>query len=121
MINEDYVSFETAKLLKDVGYPQCKREEQYTGTKYTVNGEFTSAPYAVHYAAPTLYNAMKWLREGYWLNIYALYDSNIWSCIISSMDNRHIIKDNRSLEISGFKSYKDAIDVAIKYCLTNLI
>ena len=55
------VPFKVAKKLKDVGYPQCQRDNQYAGPKYTLDGQFTTAPFAEHYAAPTYAEALDWL------------------------------------------------------------
>jgi len=82
MITEDYVSFETAKLLKEKGF------DEYCSTYYnTDNGGFgmdhsdelwnnTNNPeYIV--SAPTLQMAMKWLREVH--NVLLVVDYE-WEC-----------------------------------------
>lgn len=64
-MNEDYVSFEVAKLLKEKGFDwECQ-------AFYNINGVLAASP--VHtindeledsdIACPTLYTAQKWLRE----------------------------------------------------------
>lgn len=127
MITEDYVSFEVAKLLKEKGF-----DEKCVG--YYPRGENTEINHSFLYernsdwidnsiSAPTQQVVMKWLRVNYWLNTYCLYDkwSNKWECVITNMDNREIIKGNTSIKIDGFISYEEAIEAALKYCLTNLI
>ena len=63
MIKEDYVSFETAKLLKEKGF---KSDDCHTA--YDENGQFFwygdySKDRKGAIDAPTLQMAMKWLRE----------------------------------------------------------
>lgn len=71
MIIEDYVSFETAKLLKEKGFSE---ECHYAYHYYTnqpfyhrkmndFNGEKYRGLKYEWYSAPTLQMAMKWLRE----------------------------------------------------------
>lgn len=62
MITEDYVSFETAKLLKEKGFDEC------TLLSYDKNGNNKDAlrPFLESEGdvrRPTLQMAMKWLRE----------------------------------------------------------
>ena len=98
MITEDYVSFETAKLLKEKGFdgPCYKVWETHgdsqtlVGAPWFVEGETVvnresveaAAKYYAYeynlnnnvegYLAPTLQMAMKWLREKYNLHIITL-------------------------------------------------
>lgn len=62
-MNEDYVSYEVAKLLKENGF------NWYCHAHYVPNSEVLSHSLGVSntydvdvYAAPTLYMAQKWLR-----------------------------------------------------------
>ena len=62
-MNEDYVSYEEAKLLKENGF------DWYCRALYAPNSEVLSHSLGVSntydvdvYAAPTLYMAQKWLR-----------------------------------------------------------
>lgn len=118
----DYVSFETAKLLKDKGYPQCTRESQYAGMKYNMDGELTTAPFANHYAAPTIYAAHKWLRDTH--NLYV----EIPMFSLPKGFGPEIV-DMKSLETLAyirnkgdeFPSYEQALDAGIQYCAESLI
>jgi len=73
MITEDYVNFETAKLLKEKGF------DEGTYHCYTTKGVlwFEDVLFnhnaGTDYSAPTLQMAMKWLRE-----VHKLY-INIWA------------------------------------------
>lgn len=74
MINEDFVSFETAKRLKEAGfdYPCSYYYTSYDGLKGNIqescngDGNFNAIITdlcAIKCSAPTLYHAQKWLRE----------------------------------------------------------
>ena len=94
MITEDYVSFETAKLLKEKGF-DCACEvwyseytSQFGGEKYTViefdNHNRFNENYKFVCYAPTLQMAMKWLREKYNIHIEPRYfpTPNIYRYVI---------------------------------------
>ena len=101
MITEDYVSFETAKLLKEKGFDE-ECQEYY--------GDY-------EYPCPTLQMAMKWLREVHKTEIRVIYDNDklCWYGACNPM--------NESQILLGFgrkcKSYEEACEEAIKYCLKN--
>lgn len=127
MITEDYVSFETAKLLKEKGFDEpCFRyaesKEIYESGDWMV-ANVTGGAIGV----PTLQMAMKWLREVHNLHCSVDYDYVLgWYCQITSlnetvkydyeeMKHYHPNKDN------SFSSSEEACEAAIKYCLENLI
>ncbi len=119
MIKEDYVSFETAKLLKEKGFNRevCKNSPHYY---YNTDGEFSGPSWDTEYPAPTLQIAMKWLREVYKIHNEIRYFplSNIYRYVIiySSASFKNI--DSHPLY---FNTYEEACEAAIKYCLENLI
>jgi hypothetical protein len=118
MITEDYVSFETAKLLKEKGFDEPCRASYY---KNQINDSFTITNNVLNklsYAAPTLQMAMKWLREVHNLNIGILFGrlrdfKTHWNFYIED------IKLGR--ESLFFHTYEEACEAAIKYCLENLV
>lgn len=118
MMTEDYVSFETAKLLKDKGF------DEFTFSNYDENGiaQFNEVETKVAkgYQRPTLQMAMKWLLKKH----------NIFICILFMEDLDgfgYTIEDvvnKKCIASSGASSYKEpeqACEAAIKYCLENLI
>lgn len=129
MITEDYVSFEVAKLLKERGY--CN----ISNTLYKDNGEFLhydvgltnrgfSTTLGNFYETPTHQMALKWLREVY--NIFIQIDYVVLAKTSFEYTYEiHNMCKGRSIAISEFRdnyeTYEDAVDAAIKYCLTNLI
>lgn len=106
MITEDYVSFETAKLLKEKGFdeftqfvwydkcpPSISRAEQFerkldyfylnksteTPSRFCNNGYIPDYIPGNVYSAPTLQMAMKWLREDKRLVIIVDYNALLYS------------------------------------------
>ena len=134
MIEEDYVSFETAKLLKEKGF---KCEKNSVTAMYNEIGKFLSLSTATDeyygysdfdeydYVAPTLQMAMKWLRNQH--NFHIMVDcigSKNYMPTIQFICNSKDIKvesDKNKIGGRGFDSFEDACEAAIKYCLENLI
>ena len=118
MITEDYVSFETAKLLKEKGFNEgCP-------TTYTSNGFFHTHNYKPLFGdifAPTLQMAIKWLREVHKISIeitstgYIIDNDVEWECDIKA-GHRLYFK-----HITNEKSFESCAEAAIKYSLENLI
>lgn len=131
MITEDYVSFETAKLLKEKGFdlPVNYVYHYWTNAPFfhrkmkNFNGEEYRHLKNEWYSAPTQFLVMKWLREKEWficiipLAFYCgekavKFGYNIWA------------GDNLEIDESStpeFNTYEEACEAAIKYCLENLI
>ena len=145
MITEDYVSFEVAKLLKEKGFNEpCKvwyseYTSQFGGEKYT-SIEFDDhnrfkKDYKFLFHAPTLQMAMKWLREVHKIQICVEqnpYDVwHYWGFSMSYIDEKinelpnptqafiHICPTK--IPNNCYKTYEEAVEAAIKYCLENLI
>ena len=120
MITEDYISFETAKLLKEKGF-----KSDNCHTAYDENGSFFwYGDYSKNRKGimddPTLQMVMKWLREVHNLhiNIFVTWKDKIphyqWS--IDNLITQDTICDTPCLE-----KYEEACEAAIKCCLKNLI
>lgn len=126
IITEDYVSFETAKLLKDKGFDVYGDGSLNSGievfAEYSPSGTFnkciTSKPHQKAYPAPTLQMAMKWLREACGLIISIEYQDICptwkWRVYLKSSDKKHT-------NFQHYNKYEEAAETAIKYCLENLI
>lgn len=118
MIKEAYVSFELAKLLKEKGFEgHC--EEYYDG-----EGLLWYLPF------PTHQMVMAWLREVYQYHITVnfssyLYGNSPFYWFIDKMENTKRERTEIATSTSGgdytYKSYEEACEAAIKYCLENLI
>ena len=129
MITEDYVSFETAKLLKEKGFDEecsCFYDNivDYVTPGLEVDGQLyykNSFLDDEEYAAPTLQMAMKWLREKHNISIEPLVDFGSGNECWWSVDVAYIKKNGLIDELCGYNSYEEACEAAIKYYLENLI
>ena len=133
MITEDFVSFETAKLLKEKGF------DADIDLWYNSDGEIFHLHHCdydatKHFACvqcPTLQMAMKWLREEHNLECdisfnpfsKASKEPPYWMFIgISNFDNPyHAGVLWKSHVRTHFDTHEEACEAAIKYCLENLI
>lgn len=135
MITEDYVSFETAKLLKEKGfderismvyksYGELRRLKKYDGICNSNYNDITKNYFEC--TAPTFQMAMKWLREThkiipivltggdsqnpfyYWFRIDRITNGKLEDAIYREDEKE-------------YSSYEQACEEAIKYCLENLI
>lgn len=138
MIAEDYVSFEIAKLLEEKGFNYvsfyCYEEKGINDILWVT----LSAPLSNSdldntieqhkcYSAPTLQMAMKWLRDVHNLIISVKFTIHGWLCDITKIfrdSNGFIVNINHGIgddSLPYCDEYEDACEVAIKYCLENLI
>ena len=129
MITEDYVSFETAKLLKKKGFDGLciTAYETITGEHEVEQCSPSSWGELNQVKRPTLQMAMKWLRENYsihiigvpngigenvfYMGIYRKYDYG-WTYVSDCLDEEY--------KEAEFYTPEEACEAAIKYCL-NLI
>ena len=133
MITEDYVCFETAKLLKEKGFNE-KCHMCWDGVTKIMESDdecvTNSELIETYISAPTLQMVMKWLRDVQGLNIYAL---GVWKDVevqygdwepavvgynwfVESLMDDTYSKMSKEL----FLTYEQACEAAIKYCLENL-
>ena len=143
MIAEDYVSFETAKLLKEKGfdweespfYTEQDRDEWRQQNSYTIpNPDYnpdipfdceTQTMVAPHVS---LQMAMKWLREKYNQNITVKAHNNVARLkTIYYAEVQNLSEPTERgfcVYVNGCTfedTYEKACEAAIKYCLGNLI
>lgn len=119
-ITEDYVSFETAKLLKEKGFDEDIARVVNEEGEIDYLGSFQpSLAYLHHtwYRCPTLQMAMKWLREVHNIAIETEWE-HLWYAYIKPMTSKPSEEDYYQCESS---KYEEACENAIKYCLTNLV
>lgn len=126
MTTEDYVSFKTAKLLKN------KNFDWNCDTYYTENGSVTYTQLKYNhngikncYSRPTLQIAMKWLREVHNLNVEVYRTAcGYIGCIVnipSGTDIKFLEDDGDDLPSGQYTKWEYACEASIKYCLENLI
>ena len=125
-MTEDYVSFETAKQLKEKGF-DWKCEYCYNLAN---DNPYSNANYRVSYPKPTLQTTMKWLREVHNIFICILpYEVGAgvmdYTYVLYKIDVKNFYFENLSIQgraknISEI-SYEKTVEAAIKCCLENLI
>lgn len=128
MITEDYVSLETAKLLKEKGFDEATIGYYYTISEIPEKIKFFDSPISIYHSdgligciqAPTIQTAMKWLREEkkIVIEIVLAIDGNPYTF------NIYDVKNNNWNEIPWglrYPTYEEACEAAIKYYLENLI
>lgn len=126
MVQEDYVSFEVAKLLKEKGFNEPCTSKYCTGGSFDrsfchyKNSEINKDAYN----APTHQMAMKWLRE----------EHNILLFILPAQENKKLVylveiwtwNEEEGIYESTYapmprKEPEQAVEAALKYSLENLI
>lgn len=126
MITEDYVSFETAELLKEKGFDEPCLSYFWTEGNGT-NVSYCEIPftnkqlYSGQTLRPTLQMATKWLRDTYDKSIepcsHGLKSNGVgWTACIYNLKNQ-----DEEYHSPLFQSYEVAVETAIKYCLKKLI
>ncbi len=126
MITEDYVSFETAKLLEEKGFAgECSRFYMPSGHGRWKYEHYHDFDISDRIECPTLQMAMKWLREVHNIHI-SIYvfnrdlpvgDKALYTCDIATKEQSS--KDGHLRLTSD--TYEEACESGIKYCLENLI
>jgi len=125
-ITEDYVTYETAVLLKEKGFDELcfalynpKEELIQCGVRLS-NTQVGRVPGS--YSAPTHQMALKWLRE-----VHNIYIDILTYTTGKNIQFRWVGYDNGRLfsqeegKTIYFEFYKKAVEAALKYTLENLI
>jgi hypothetical protein len=117
---EDYCSYEIAKLIKENGFEgevSAFVEEDNTKYDYTLSGFIK----AETLPCPTHQMAMKWLREKQGIIITVDYDEDE-DCKDNERYGFTIYqKYTRKVDLATFPTYENAVEAALKYCLTYMI
>ena len=119
MITEDYVSFETAKLLKEKGFDECTISSfDKDGNPKDILRPFIESDGDVR--KPTLQRAIKWLRKTFGIHcqIDCPIDASNWVYGIRDLNKDEWITLRN---MGDYDTYEEACEAAIKYCLENLI
>ena len=124
MIEEDYVSYDVAKLLKEKGFDERTIYHYIIGQPTSLQHNIVYNKYCNSdaeniYVSPTHQMAMKWLREVY--NIFIeiiIFRENMvhYRFKILNRDCEKIYIDDGSQF-----SYEEAVEAALKYSLESLI
>lgn len=135
MIQEEYVSFDVAKLLKENGFNEkCQKvylddgrsmwftnfmEGESFGDNTDIKAalDYDNSVTSAAYLHPTDQVAMRWFREMHGISIEPLIDWGSGDEYWWTVDVVRIKKNGLIAKLSGFESYEDAVEAALKYCL----
>lgn len=139
-MNEDFVSFDLAKKLKEKGYPQdpdnmnCMPYYEYdevinaTSLCNDIVWYASSEPRDDIFAAPTIHKVLKWLREEHHIHFEVVGAAYGYNLIISDTPykggtDRYFTHANDDGPNDGgaWDKYEDCVMYGIEYVLDNLI
>lgn len=144
MIEEDYVSFETAKLLKEKGFDipcntyfveveketaKNKFKRKFCHSSVAANRNAYKSEMANHYyfSCPTLQMVTKWLRKNFNMNPVPYATSIGWYFEVFDLTQRDITGCALLYQVGipskekTFETSEEACEAGIMYCLENLI
>ena len=116
MIEEQFVSFETAKMLKEAGFnePCCYNYDNVNRFRWFKIGESTPKGWV---PCPTQALVAKWLRDVHHLNVYACFDDGERKWFF--MRENTMINDYTSVycSIISYDSYEQALEAGLQESL----
>lgn len=125
MITETYVSFKTAKLLKEAGFDSLCRS-QYTGRRqvFTYKLLYNFNEDNGVYSRPTQALAARWLREAHSIVVDVAFDppkrGDDWRYFIGDMENMVWAGDFNSSD-KRYDTYEEAMEDALQEALRLII
>ena len=139
-ITEDYVSYETAVLLKEKGFPQSEYANTlpyYTQNKNLYFGDINTVRQRFYNEAiaPSQSIALKWLREVHKIHIDVFigsdesYDADgvmvdewhFWTYYITNTSGDMIYDAYNEVDVIEYQTHEEAVEAALLYVLKNLI
>lgn len=135
MITEDYVSFDTAKLLKEKGFDEitltwysgkgkfCIGKNNFNDYQMNRFSDMATAKDKNKCSAPTMQMAMKWLRKMYDIHVVPRKDffNGSYTGMIYDGRRENVFDKDDYIALVGYETYEEACEDSIKYCLENLI
>ena len=121
-MKEAYVSYKTAKLLKEKGFDWEVRS-LYGNYQQDLGFSSWSNNYNAYddlYSAPTQQMACRWLREEKGIHIYSIPVAG-FSYVVSVYLEQGNKRYDKILLRTGRHAYEDAVEAALEYVLKNLI
>ena len=115
MIEESYVSFETAKMLKEAGF-DVPCTSNYMTSKSSWNdlqrANFNASE--TTYSRPTQALAARWLREMYNVAIYSFYDTDMeqWFYVVDAFTKNPVINVFQSG--SEYDDYESSFEAGLR-------
>ena len=125
MIEEEYISFEVAKLLKDKGFNEKCNYYFISNNEIALTFNKRDFNHGIYLSAPTQYIVMRWLREVHNLSVEVYRTAcgyiGCITAIPSGTDIKFLETDGDDLASGAYTKWEYACEAAIKYCLEHLI
>ena len=132
MLEEDFCSYEVAKLLKEKGFDEpcirhwdCDDHSLYGYNDIPISNSELQANEYNGFSAPSQSMAMKWLREEHNLSVEVYRTAcGYIGCIVaipSGTDIQFLEEDGDDLPSGQYTTWEKACEATLKYSLENLI
>ena len=115
MIEENYVSFDTAKLLKEAGFDEVCSWAYYRAYNWCLIHERNSKLCLGYYSRPTQSLAARWLREAHGICIILTPSSDGWMYDLYDLKKYQYILCSKD---AGNCSYEEGLEEALQQALT---
>lgn len=118
MIEEQFVSFETAKLLKEAGFDEVCSWAYYRAYNWCLIHERNSKLCLGYYSRPTQALAARWLREVHHYAVCVWYSAEHekWFYAHGNLDNM-MFDEEYSISEFIYRTYEEALEEGLKHCL----
>lgn len=115
MIAESYVSFDTAKLLKEAGFDVVCRSAYYATGNSAVMHERNSMLSPGCISRPTHALAARWLREVHRIHIFSNYffEDGRWFYVIVDLKESHEVRAIHP-DIRSYQSNEEALEAGLQ-------
>ena len=124
MIEESYVSFDTAKLLKEAGF-EANLKTRYVEEEKDEWAFWDSGAKRSDYnyfddtiACPTQALAARWLREKFGIHIFANYffEDGTWFYVTVDLKEVDEVREIHP-DIRSYQTSEEALEAGLKHCL----
>lgn len=118
MIEESYVSFETAKMLKEAGFDEVCSWAYYRAYNWCLIHERNSKLCLGYYSRPTQALAARWLRESrhYVICAWLAIKEKKWFYAYGDTDDMFLTYDY-AISDAIYETYEEAMEAGLKNCL----
>ena len=117
MIEESYVSFDTAKLLKEEGFhiPCIKVYNKHSKNLAAWSYASDSNQHQRYYSAPTQALAARWLREVHGIHIFSNYffEDETWFYVIVDLKESDEVRAIHP-DIRSYQSSEEALEAGLQ-------
>lgn len=113
MIEESYVSFDTAKMLKEAGFDEVCSWAYYRAYNWCLIHERNSKLCLGYYSRPTQALAARWLRDVYNLHISTAPYAGTWHWVLWNV-NGTFITNSATRGKEDFETCEEAIEDALQ-------